>query len=451
MSLYSALFSGVSGLNAYSSALGIISDNITNVNTVGYKASIAEFSTLVTETSSTTTYSPGGVAARPRSLISQQGLPTPTTSGTDLAIDGSGFFVVNSDPVSGSRGTVSFTRAGSFRPDDEGFLRNAAGQYLLGFPLGNNGELVNNGDVRSLEPISTTGLTGTAEPTTEVRLRANLQAKGFDGPEGTPVINPRAVDYDPSDPANNLASGGITPDFTRPIDVFDAQGGTHRLTFSFLQTDINEWAVEVYADPPSDVVTQNGFVDGQLATGTVRFNSDGSIDLDNTSPSLLDAIPVAWTNGAGSQDISFDLGSNGDVNGVTQFNSRSALISSTANGAAFGNVVGVSVGEDGTVTALFDNNLTRAVYRIPLGTFQNPDGLRRLQGNSYGISADSGTFSIVEPGTGGGGTIESSTLEASTVDLANEFTRLISTQRAFSASTRVITTADEMLAELNQV
>ena len=139
------------------------------------------------------------------------------------------------------------------------------------------------------------------------------------------------------------------------------------------------------------------------------------------------------------------------MDGLTQFDSISTLISSSVDGAVFGNVIGVSVDEEGVVTALFDNGLTRPVYKLPIATFQNPDGLRRLQGNNYGVTDNSGTFSLVEAGTGGGGSIVPSTLEASTVDLANEFTQLISTQRAFSAATRIITTADEMLAELNQV
>ena len=443
MSLYAALFSGVSGLNAYSSALGIISDNITNINTVGYKATVAEFSTLVAETTSTNRYSPGGVAATPRNLISRQGLPTPTLSATDLSIDGAGFFVVNSEPSGGDSGTVSFTRAGSFRPDADGFLRNTAGDYILGWELGPNGSFFNTGDLRTLSPINTTGLTGTAEATNNVRLRANLRS--------SQAVSPAAATYDPTDSANNLASGTVTPDFQQNIEVFDAQGGSHTLTLSFLKTGVNSWAVEAYSDPASDVTTGAGFVDGQIVTGTIAFNTDGSLDLTNTSSSLTSPVAINWTNGAEVSSINLGLGSDGEVDGLTQFDSISTLISSSVDGAVFGNVIGVSVDEEGVVTALFDNGLTRPVYKLPIATFQNPDGLRRLQGNNYGVTDNSGTFSLVEAGTGGGGSIVPSTLEASTVDLANEFTQLISTQRAFSAATRIITTADEMLAELNQV
>ncbi|MFZ5608734.1 MAG: flagellar hook protein FlgE [Pseudomonadota bacterium] len=443
MSLYAALFSGVSGLSAYSSALGIISDNITNVNTVGYKSSVAEFSTLVTETTSVTTYSPGGVTALPRSLISRQGLLQATTSATDLSVDGAGFFVVKNQPTPGAQGEVAFTRAGSFRPDADGFLQNAAGNYLMGWALNSTGTFINDGDLRSLTPINTTGLTGTAEATANIAIRANLRS--------SQSVSPLAASYNPAVSANNMASGAVTPDFERNIQIFDAQGGTHTLTFSFLKSGTNTWQVEVFGDPASDVTTGGSFVNGQVATGTIAFNADGSLDLGGTSASLLSSIPITWTNGAAASQISLNLGNDGEVNGLTQFDSVSTLISSSVDGAVFGNVTGVSVAKDGIVTALFDNGLTRAVYKLPVATFQNPDGLKRGQGNTYGISDQSGTFSLVEAGTGGGGAIAPSTLEASTVDLANEFTQLITTQRAFSASTRIITTADEMLNELNQI
>ena len=444
MSLYAALFSGVSGLGAYSSALGIISDNITNVNTTGYKNSAAEFSTLVTESNSSSSFSPGGVKAVPRTLVSRQGLLQATNAATDLGIDGAGFFVVKDQPAGGNLGDVFFTRAGSFRPDADGFLKNAADLYLMGWPLQSNGAFFNDGNVDSLVPINTTGLTGTAEATTFVRLRANLQSS-------QPVSTLEAT-YDPTASGTNMASGTVPADFFRDVRVFDAQGGTHTVTFSFLKSSTpNEWHVEVHADPASDITTGPGFVDGQIATGTVAFNEDGSLDIGNSTPALLAPLNVQWVNGAAPSTLNLNLGSDGEVDGVTQFDSQSTLISSSVDGAVFGNVIGVSVGKDGIVTALFDNGLTRSVFKLPVATFQNPDGLSRVQGNAFGVSDQSGTFSLVEAGTGGGGSISPSSLEASTVDLATEFTLLITTQRAFSASTRIITTADEMLTELNNI
>lgn len=433
MSLYAALYSGTSGLAANSSALGIISDNITNVNTIGYKAADAEFMTLVTESSTYGSYSPGGVQARARSLIGAQGLLQTSTSATDLAIDGNGFFVVRPDMNSKD---VYFTRAGSFRPDDRGYLQNTAGMYLMGWPLDSNGKYMDNGDVNVLSPINIAALTGTAEATTNAKIRANLQSSQ-EIYAGTPA-------YDPANPGQ-LASGAIEPHFSKTIKVYDSQGSAHNITMSFLKTGVNEWSVEIHGTPGE--ITGGPLV----SSGTIAFNEDGSLDMGNSTAALFDPINFNWTNGAAASAITFNFGSDGQADGLTQFDSTSTMISSAIDGAVFGNVTGVSVGKDGVVTALFDNGLTRAVYKLPIATFQNPEGLMSVQGNAYARTDYSGNFELVSSGTGGAGQISPKTLEASTVDLAEEFTKLITTQRAYSASARIITTADEMLTELNQL
>ena len=442
MSVYGALFSGVSGLAANSNALGMIADNITNINTVGYKATKARFSTLVTEGGSGTTYSPGGVQANPQTLVNTQGLLQASTSNTDLGIIGQGFFVVSDNSNNGLTSTnIKFTRAGSFFPDDAGFLRNTAGLYLKGWPLDQNGNIPTNlGDLSTLETINTSGLTGTAEATTSVKLRANLQS--------SQTVSPLEGAYNAAVSANNMASGAVPADFERNVQIYDAQGGTHTITISMLKSSTpNQWHVEMYAKPASDVPG----LDGQIATGTMAFNPDGSFDAAGTTPALLAPIAAAWTNGSSPGNVTFDFGTDGKTDGFTQYDSVSTLISSSVNGAVFGNVTGVEISEDGTVTAQFDNGLVKPVYRLPIANFQNPDGLERATGNSYTQSDQSGIFSLQTAGTGGAGVIAPSTLEASTVDLAQEFTNLITTQRAYSASTKVITTADQMLDELNQL
>lgn len=450
MGIFAALFSGVSGLQTYGDALGILADNITNVNTVGYKESRARFKTLVTESSSTSSFAPGGVGLVSQTLIGKQGLLQASGSATDLSVDGNGFFVVRNAPqAQDTSGEILFTRAGSFTPDAEGFLQNTAGHYLMGWPVDNQGKIpANLGSLDSLVPINTAGLTGTAEATDLVKLRANLQSSS--------AVNALEATYNADGTGSgNMASGAVPPDFERTVQVFDGQGGAHTLTIAALKSaNNNEWHVEVFAAPASDITPIGPLVNGQVATGLLRFNPDGSLDLTpvtGTSAALLSPFPIDWTTGASQSNITFDWGSDGDVDGITQFDSISALISSNVNGAIFGNVTGVSVGKDGIVTALFDNGLARAVFKLPVTTFQNPNGLARRQGNAYSVSDDSGNFSMVEASTGGGGSIAPGQLEASTVDLAGEFTQLITTQRAFSASTKVITTADEMLDELTRL
>ena len=419
MSLYSAMFAGVSGLNAYSAAMGVIGDNITNVNTFGYKAADTQFSTLVTDSRSSG-YSPGGVTEVVRTEVSQQGALQQTGRGTDLSLDGAGFFVVDT-----LGGETRFTRAGSFKPDADGFLQNAAGLYLKGTPIAASGSAAAAGDVGSLERINIASLTGSAEATTQVRLRANLQSS-------QEVF---AGSYN----VGGMLAGAAAPHFTRSVQVYDAQGGTHDVSLAFLKTGPNSWAAEVSAEGTL------------LASGPVVFNPDGSLNRAASAPALFEPFTPSWSGGAGAEPITLALGTDGDVDGLTQFDSASALISRSSDGALFGNVLGVDIAEDGTVTALFDNGLSRAVAKVPLVTFQNPDGLLRLQGNAYGVSDFSGDYSLVDAGTGGSGRIVPGALEASTTDLAEEFTDMITVQRAYSASTKIITTADEMLQELTAI
>jgi len=444
---FAALSAGVSGLTTFTEGIGVISDNITNVNTVGFKESRNRFSTLVTETESISRFSPGGVTNRAQTLVSEQGLLESTDSATDLGIDGQGFFVVESAPqANSSQGDVEFTRAGNFTPNEEGFLQNTSGNFLMGFPMDSEGNITTNiGDVDNMAPINVSGLTGTAEATSEVGLRLNLRSSA----NATAGVN-----------AGDLRDGTVAPDFEQTITVFDAQGGSQELTLSAVKTADNTFRFEIFAQDPTAI---NAADNGLVLSGEAGFNSDGSIDqLDQDFPSsttidpadgekLEPAVDLTFENGAGTETVTFDFGTAGDTDGLTQFDSESTLISSSVNGAVFGNVIGTSVSEDGVVTAQFDNGLSRDVFQLPLATFPNPDGLTRLQGNNFGPSNQSGTASVVLPGTGGAGSIAPSSLEGSTVDLAQEFANLIETQRAFSASARIITTSDEVLEELVRI
>lgn len=433
MSLYSALTGAVSGLNAQSTALGIISDNITNVNTIGYKASLAEFSTLVTETTGQNDYSAGGVQVRPRNLISEQGRLQGTESATDLAINGSGFFVVRTGGTNGP-GAIQFTRAGSFRPDPAGDLRNTAGLYLQGWPLRTDGTYDNNGDLSKLVKVTTTGLSGTAEATTKAAVRMNLSSD--------------QAAYTGAYTAGDLASGVVPAHFSRNVPVYDSLGGLHNITLAYLKTGVNDWKMEIYANPATDVTAPAGL----LNTGSVKFKGDGGLDIAASSAALFSPNAITWTNGAAPSSITFDLGNGTPSQGLTQYQSPSTEVRSPiTDGASFGNIAGVRINQDGIVTALFENGLTKNVFKIPVATFQNADGLTRVSGNAYTTSNESGNPSLVEAGVGGAGTIAPSQLEASKVDLAAEFTRLITTQRAFSAAGKIITTADDMLAELTNL
>ncbi|MBC8115648.1 MAG: flagellar hook-basal body complex protein, partial [Candidatus Saccharimonas sp.] len=257
LSLYSALYAGVSGLGAQANAMATVADNITNVNTVGYKSEEAQFRTLVSGGQAGSNYSAGGVSSAPQAMISKQGVLQASSSATDLGINGAGFFVTRDD--TSANGSISYTRAGSFKPDDQGYLSNAGGYYLQGWRLDANGQFANNGNLGALQPVRVNELTGTAVASTKIALRANLQSTttAFTGAYA----------------AGDLAAG-TTPNFSRTIQIADAQGGSHDVTFAFLKTGSNTWKAEIYAVPASDVTATGGL----LASGEVKFNPDGSLD-----------------------------------------------------------------------------------------------------------------------------------------------------------------------------
>ncbi len=461
MSINSALAAGASGLVANSSALAAISDNIANVNTVGYKRVETIFTpNYKIRGGGETRYASSGVASNSRLDVNSAGLLNPGSSPTDMAIDGSGFFVVRPTPgAAAGNDAVLFTRSGSFETDNEGFLRNDAGQYLFAWPVQADGSVsLNPSNLNELEAVNLSNIGGTAQATSSVRINANLQA--------SQTVSPAAATYAAATPANNMASGAVTPDFQRTIQVYDTQGGIRSITMSLLKsTTANQWHAELHVDPATDVTTGAGLVNGQIATGILAFNTDGVIDaaastlpttlsfLGSDNVAALGATQVQWAagTGVGGQTINLDLGSSGSPGGVTQFDSPSTLNSTVADGAIFGAFAGVEVSGDGFISARFTNGVVRQIYQIPVATVFNPNGLASVGGASFQVTDDSGAFTLNAPGLGASGTISSATLENSNVDIATEFADLIITQRAYSASSRIITTADEMLNEAIQM
>jgi flagellar hook protein FlgE len=433
MSIYTALRAGVSGLTANSSALAVISDNIANVNTVGYKRSGVDFSALVNAQNANTTYNAGGVLPIVRQQISLQGSLEQSRSSTDFAISGGGFFIVSSNNQELSNGgRVLFSRAGSFTIDSDGFMVNAQGLFLQGWPVNSDGSVTSSPtSLSAIEPINISGVGGLAEPTANVSLNANLNSAQADyaGAQGV---------YDPGD----LATGTVTPHFESTLEVYDSLGAPRSIAFGFLKTGPNTWAVESYSRPNSSI-TGGGANGGLLASGTITYNTDGTVASVTGGIAGTVTIPWATSTGAAAQDIQIDL-----TTGMTQFANSFGVTSVTADGVPPGDLVGLVLEGDGFLTAQFSNGRARALYQIPLATFLNPDGLAADQGGAFLTTLESGLYNINAANAGGAGRIVSGALEASNVDLATEFTNLITTQRAYSAASRIITTADQMLEEL---
>jgi flagellar hook protein FlgE len=433
MSIYTALRAGVSGLTANSSALAVISDNIANVNTVGYKRSGVDFSALVNAQNSNTTYNAGGVLPLTRQQISLQGSLEQSRSTTDLAISGDGFFIVspNNQQLSNG-GSVLFTRAGSFTIDADGYMVNAQGLFLQGWPVDGDGSVTTSPtSLSAIEPINISGVGGLAEPTANVGINANL--------------NSDQAAFTGTYAAGDMADGSVTPQFESSLEVFDSLGAPRTIAFGFLKTGPNTWQVEAYARPNTNI-TGGGANGGLLATGTLTFNTDGTVASTTGAIGAPFSIPWATSTGASAQTVELDL-----ETGMTQFAKSFGITSVTADGVPPGDLVGLVLEGDGMLTAQFSNGRARALYQIPLATFLNANGLAPDQGGAFRTTLESGLYNINSSNAGGAGRIVSGALEASNVDLAAEFTNLITTQRAYSAASRIITTADEMLEELLRI
>jgi flagellar hook protein FlgE len=475
MSLNSAMNTGVSGLVANSAALSTVSNNIANVDTIGYKQSETEFLTLVTGTGEQAAANSGGVLALNRQLIDQQGQLTQTSSPLDLAIQGQGFFVTTNQATNLTPTDPRlFTRAGSFTVNDQGYLVNAAGLVLQGWPADANGVITPNpSSLTSLQSINVSQVGGAVSPTTQVGVNANLNASQTISTAATAAaaVPPGAGAYNPA--GNSMAmwesnnATGVQPDYSIQVPISDSQGGQHNVQLDLLKSSTpNQWYAELVAVPASDVSDGSGLSNGQIATGMIAFTPTGQIDPANTTifgsanPSITlgasaSGAPgpgqVNWASSLGiaAQAITLNLnGGSGSTGGLTQLDSPSNTQSITTNGTQFGNLTNVEIDKNGIVTAVFSNGVTRSLAQVAIATFPNPDGLTPVSGNAFQVSQDSGTYTLEQANQGSAGQIDPSTLESSTVDLSSQLTLLITSQSAYSASSKIITTANQMMQTL---
>lgn len=433
MSIFGAMFSGVSALNAQSQSLGMISDNISNVDTVGYKGSVSRFATLVTTAASKTTYSPGGVQSNTTQLIDKQGLLQASTSPTDVGIAGSGFFVVNTSNTPSLSDEFLYTRAGSFTPDKNGYLVNAQGMYLMGWPVDPTGTptVGNLTSLSSLQAITTSGINGSAVTTANASLGANLPA---------------------------AAAAGDVENLT--VKIYDSLGVEQNLQFTFTkQAAANTWRLTV--NNPTNAST--GSTSGTVAFNgganlDVVFNGDGTLagfDTDTDGAVDTGTLPniaiSSWTSGANNSTITANLGTQNGADGMTQYADDFTTYFIDQDGVRFGTYSSVTIDKDGLVTALFDNGQTMPIFQLPIATFADANALQTVNGNMYRETDTSGQALLNMAGTGAAGEVSPNSLEASNIDIANEFTSMIVTQRAYSAAAKIITTADDMLNELIQI
>jgi flagellar hook protein FlgE len=544
MGLFSAMTASVSGLGAQGQAISVISDNLANTNTIGYKSSRSLFSQLVTSAGSGgTAYNSGGVATNVTRDQAAQGSFISSTSKTDLAIAGNGFFRVADNKTNSTSTSYYFTRAGSFAEDREGYLVNPDGFYLQGWQTDSDGTIVNIQDPKAIA-LQSVGVS--AQESTELSIDANLT--------NTTANN---SNYLTTSAVTATLDGMVaTPtqfDYVSDLRVYDAQGGARDLTIGFSKRAANLWDWTVYTDGANVQGGTTG-TNTRIGNGTLQFSTTGSLKYatgttvdvtwaggvdssaitmnfgdytggkiatpaagalytnhvmdiavedeafatgtytlrrvsatemglyDATGSTLIESAPIGttgkrevyFTNSKVRMTVSttFDELSAGlypdtvgqftvsdqpelvdglGTDGITQLAASFNTSSVNQNGFGAGTLAGIEVDEDGFVNGTFTNGETKKLFKIALAVFQNPRGLEAISGSLLRTTEASGQALLKQAGLGGTGRLVGGSLEGSTTDIAGEFSTMIVAQRAFQASSKVITTVDQMLNELLQL
>jgi flagellar hook protein FlgE len=412
-----SLFSGISGLRAHQTLMDVVSNNIANVNTTGFKTSSVVFEDTLSQTlrnaaspvaATATTGGTGGINPTQVGLGVQlggvstnfgQGSAQTTGKSTDLMIQGDGFFVVKSGEE------TSYTRSGAFTFDTDGRLVNAEGNIVQGWK-GVNG--VVNTDNPVIDIVVPSGQTVPPTVSTTVTLGGNIS---------TGTVNPMTL--------------GAT--------VYDANGGAHAL--SIVVTPANPATIpQTYAVVVSDPLVPTPTT--APVDGVAGFTTTGAYD------GGVNATPTPGVSTAPVFTLEDGTPTTLDLSGLTQYGGPKSLTVTKTDGAASGNLQSFQIGSDGGLLGIFSNGQKLTLAKLALANFNNPAGLLKQGNTMYQSTANSGLAQVGTAASGGRGTLLGGTLEMSNVDLAQEFTNLIIAQRGFQANSRVITTSDQMLQDL---
>jgi flagellar hook protein FlgE len=410
MSLYGIMRTSTSGMAAQAGRLATVADNIANVNTNGYKRAFADFSSLLIDEAAGE-YTSGAVLSTTRHAISQQGSLQSTSSLTDLAISGDGFFV-----VSDAAGHPFLTRSGSFVKNEVGELVNSAGFKLLGYPLnGVQQGAVANG-FSGLVPVSLSSLALKATPSAKGTFTANMPSNAA----VTPAANL---------PSANAATAAFSGKSS--LVTYDNLGNEVILDVYFSKTSANTWEAAVYNKADA---TAGGFPYTSAALTVTALSFDPTTGaLTAPSPGQLS---VAIPNGSTLQL---------NISQMSQLATDYTVLAANVDGNPPSAVELLEIAKDGTFYAIYDNGTRAPVFRIPLATVSSPDNLTPLTGNVYQATQSSGDVVLGYPETANLGSVLASTLEESTVDLANELTTMIDSQRGYSANSKVFQTGAELM------
>lgn len=404
-------FIALSGLNAAQADLQTTSNNIANVNTTGFRASRTEFTDLFTRSPYVTSRTSSGSGVRVDNVRQSfsQGAVAQTSDTLDLAIQGQGFFTV-SDAV--PTGEMSYTRAGAFGVDERGYIVNASGGYLQGFPTNVDGTLRDQTQIQAIEVPTTHG---EAVATTEVDLQVRLPF-GTDGHGNQDAVPPTGA-FDPDDDTTYANMS--------PINLYDDQGEPLEGHVYFIRTQ----------DPsgldPTTTYEMRMVIEGETMTsapGTMNFDDEGF----TTTPFST----MTFTGTTRSMDLNMD--------DTVMSDESYEIMSSAHNGDRPRGLSGLEIGDDGLLWASYAGDLGIALGQLSIGTFSNVQGLKNLGDASFAPTNDSGPVEYGTAGTDGMGNIESGALELSNVDLTSELVDLITAQRNYQASAKALETSASM-------
>ena len=430
MSLFNALNTGITGLGTNGLSMSVIGDNISNLNTVGYKGSTAEFQDLILQQlgGGRGQLGQGAFTGKVGQVFGQGGLENSSLV-SDMAVDGKGFFVVQDD-----EGNRNYTRAGQFRTDEDGYLVTFSGEKLQGYGTTTDGTL---GTTLTDLQIPADPVPG--EATTGISVRANL-APGADSVFDTvPVIDPVTGTWDD---VTSAAS------FTSSTTVYDSLGRPQDVTLAWYETASGSWDFRAYVD--AETAGGNEGVPQEVATASLEFDTDGALDVATSTSA---GIPVTFA-GASAQTIVFDFGidvSGGDLGQMTQQGLTSTVSEIDPDGIASGSLSYWDIATDGTVTGIYSNGTTQTLGQVALANFRSESGLSRVGHNLWTATRESGEPVIGAAGSGGRGSVYGYALEMSNVDLESQFVKMIQSQKGYQASARVVSSVDDLLQELMQM
>ena len=425
-SIINGLFAGRAGISSHGTAIAVTGDNISNSNTIGYKVSRAEFEDLMAGEGVIGRQVGSGASIAAVATIFEQGTLEFTGRPLDLGIAGTGYFVVAKEDQR------YFTRAGNFKVDSAGFVTNQSGLAILGFPANGSG---------ALEPININTIKQGTVATTEVDIAGNIDASS--DLVNTAVIPDPGLVIPPTVTYSDLNSFAA---YSTVVDVFDTLGEKHTISMFFYHTDTNEYTVRGYVN--NEEVDATGTLTGYprlIGEKVITFGGNGQ-----RNPLPVVGTPdfttnITWKNQSELSDIAVTFSP------MTQYSAQSNILSISQDGQGIGAVTTLAVSSNGSISALLTNGQQTVIGTLAMASFSNPEGLTRLGGNLLSLSSSSGEPIYGKAESGNFGSLKSGTVELSTVDIASEFVRIITLQRGFQASSRIITTINQLLNDIIQL